>query len=177
MVKDATVRPRRLPRRRRTPHGGLTTSLSTAGTAPSARRGQGSEAGPLQGGGRAGTHTSQPKREEGDQGAEAGKPADRWFAFASKKCRTKFLKTPGKYTAQVTLECVTRLPQLIRLLKLSPDRATVDYACQLVNASEKSKEYGTQTQTHVVERRVDPNYCWNVWDLRKRGLQVRHAER
>ena len=123
------------------------------------------------------SYSSQPKREEGDQGAEAGKPADRWFAFASKKCRTKFLKTPGKYTAQVTLECVTRLPQLIRLLKLSPDRATVDYACQLVNASEKSKEYGTQTQTHVVERRVDPNYCWNVWDLRKRGLQVRHAER
>ncbi|QDZ25538.1 DUF3508 domain-containing protein [Chloropicon primus] len=110
---------------------------------------------------------------EGD-GASAGtkSPQDRWFAFASKKYRTKFLKTPGRYTAQVTLECVTRLPQLISLLKLSPDRATVDFVCQLVNASEKSKEYGTQTPTHYVEKFVDPNYCWNEWDLRKRGLQM-----
>ena len=106
------------------------------------------------------------------KGKKKKAPEDRWFAFASKKCRAKFLKTPGRYTAQVTLECVTRLPQLIRLLKLAPERATVDYVCQLMNASEKTKEYGSQTPTHYVERFVDPNYCWNEWDLRRRGLQM-----
>ena len=104
------------------------------------------------------------------EGAEAA--PDRWFAFASKKYRNLFLKTPGKYTAQVTLECVTRLPQLLGLLKLTQERATVDYVCHLVNASEKTKEYGSQTPTHYVEKFVDPNYEWNEWALRRRALQM-----
>ena len=72
----------------------------------------------------------------------------------------------------MTLECVTRLPQLITLLKLAPERATVDYVCQLVNASEKTKEYGCQTPTHYVEKFVDPSYEWNEWALRRKGLEM-----
>ena len=107
----------------------------------------------------------------GDQ-KEKGKKKDRWFSFASKKYRNKFLKTPGRYTAQVTLECVTRLPQLIGLLKLTPQRATVDYVCQLVDSSERTKEYGSQTPTHYVESLMDPNYEWNEWALRRKALQM-----
>ena len=117
------------------------------------------------------SYSSRQKEGSGEDGAAAVAP-DRWYAFASKRYKKKFLKTPGRYTAQVTLECVTRLPQLIGLLKLTPERATVDYTCQLVNASEKTKEYGCQTPTHYVEKFVDPHYEWNEWALRRRALQM-----
>lgn len=31
---------------------------------------------------------------------------------------------------------------------------------------------GMETPTHFVEKHIEPNYCWNEWDLRKKALQM-----
>mmetsp|Transcript_22061 Transcript_22061/g.21243 ORF Transcript_22061/g.21243 Transcript_22061/m.21243 type:complete len:107 (+) Transcript_22061:46-366(+) len=31
---------------------------------------------------------------------------------------------------------------------------------------------GMETPTHFVEKYIEPNYCWNEWDLRKKALQM-----
>lgn len=31
---------------------------------------------------------------------------------------------------------------------------------------------GIETPTHFIEKRIDPNYCWNEWELRKKALQM-----
>jgi hypothetical protein len=28
----------------------------------------------------------------------------------------------------------------------------------------------TETPTHFVEKNIDPSYCWNEWELRKKAL-------
>jgi hypothetical protein len=29
---------------------------------------------------------------------------------------------------------------------------------------------GIETPTHFVEKNIDPNYCWNEWELRKKAI-------
>jgi hypothetical protein len=31
---------------------------------------------------------------------------------------------------------------------------------------------GMETPIHFVEKHIEPNYCWNEWDLRKKALQM-----
>jgi len=31
---------------------------------------------------------------------------------------------------------------------------------------------GIETPTHFVEKNIDPNYCWNEWELRKKAIQM-----
>lgn len=31
---------------------------------------------------------------------------------------------------------------------------------------------GMETPTHFIEKNIQPNYCWNEWDLRKKALQM-----
>lgn len=31
---------------------------------------------------------------------------------------------------------------------------------------------GTETPLHFVEKNIDPSYCWNEWELRKKALQM-----
>jgi hypothetical protein len=36
----------------------------------------------------------------------------------------------------------------------------------------RTKDAGTETPTHFVERNIDPSYEWNEWALRRRALQM-----
>jgi hypothetical protein len=36
----------------------------------------------------------------------------------------------------------------------------------------RTKDAGTETPTHFVEKRLDVNYEWNEWSLRRRALQL-----
>ncbi len=103
---------------------------------------------------------------------EGKKPRDKVFVFASHRYLAMFAKTPGRYTAQVTIACSTKLPQLIHLLRLKMSRTSVQYVCDLMSKSDKKKEYGTQTLMHVVDRHMDPSYEWNEWALRRRALAM-----
>ena len=31
---------------------------------------------------------------------------------------------------------------------------------------------GIETPTHFIEKNLDPNYCWNQWELRKKAIQM-----
>jgi hypothetical protein len=31
---------------------------------------------------------------------------------------------------------------------------------------------GLETPTHFIEKNIDPNYCWNEWELRKKAIQM-----
>lgn len=35
-----------------------------------------------------------------------------------------------------------------------------------------SREMGTDMPTHIVETHIDPQYCWNEWEMRRRALQM-----
>jgi len=36
---------------------------------------------------------------------------------------------------------------------------------------------GVTTPIHFVEKHIEPNYCWNEWDLRKKALQMANIRR
>jgi hypothetical protein len=36
---------------------------------------------------------------------------------------------------------------------------------------------GMETPTHFLEKYIEPNYCWNEWDLRKKALQMANIRR
>jgi len=31
---------------------------------------------------------------------------------------------------------------------------------------------GVDTPTHFIEKNVDPSYCWNEWEVRKKAIQM-----
>lgn len=31
---------------------------------------------------------------------------------------------------------------------------------------------GIDTPVHFVDKHIDPNYCWNEWELRKKAIQM-----
>ena len=31
---------------------------------------------------------------------------------------------------------------------------------------------GIETPVHFIEKNLDPNYCWNEWELRKKAIQM-----
>lgn len=73
-----------------------------------------------------------------------------------------------------------RNPEFIHLLRLQNYFPTASIA-RLIEKPEfdkggpshrTTKEAGTETPTHFVERHIDPNYHWNEWELRRRVLKV-----
>jgi hypothetical protein len=46
---------------------------------------------------------------------------------------------------------------------------------QAVEGGIKNKlmvDKGIETPTHFVEKNIDPSYCWNEWELRKKAIQM-----
>jgi hypothetical protein len=35
-----------------------------------------------------------------------------------------------------------------------------------------TRDVGTETPIHFIERRIDTNYAWNEWELRKKALKI-----
>ncbi|KAI8801190.1 hypothetical protein BJ742DRAFT_779542 [Cladochytrium replicatum] len=104
---------------------------------------------------------------------------DRLFAFASFDAAKEFSKFPDRYIEGV-LETAKRSPDLVQLFHLYNYFPTVD-ALERAKSFTKQKmlgrlplvsEAGTQVDTHIVDTFVDPNYEWNEWQLRRRGLML-----
>lgn len=46
---------------------------------------------------------------------------------------------------------------------------------QAVEGGIKNKlmvDKGVETPVHFVEKNIDPSYCWNEWELRKKAIQM-----
>jgi len=46
---------------------------------------------------------------------------------------------------------------------------------QAVEGGIKNKlmvDKGIETPVHFIEKNIDPNYCWNEWELRKKAIQM-----
>lgn len=108
---------------------------------------------------------------------------DKFYAFASELYLRKFMRRPEKYLEAVR-HAVQSAPELISVLSLR------DEFPEIVGTSKRSSggsesgvhplmassapqmvDAGTATPTHFVEKKLDYNYSWNEWDLRRRAVQ------
>ncbi|KAL4475445.1 hypothetical protein ABPG72_022080 [Tetrahymena utriculariae] len=114
-----------------------------------------------------------------------GKPAlgvfrykDKNCVFSDEKSINEFLSDPQQFIQGVINQC-RKNPELIHLLRMDDSFKNVNLNIyvsgqegghQLSNKLMVDK--GIETPLHFVEKRLDPNYCWNEWELRKKALQM-----
>ena len=74
---------------------------------------------------------------------------------------------------------VNPLPSYVRMLQertyLSITQVKLSLVAQAVEGGIKNKlmlDKGIETPVHFVEKNIDPNYCWNEWELRKKAIQM-----
>jgi hypothetical protein len=115
-----------------------------------------------------------------------GKPAlgviryDNMYYVCEHKLAIKaFMNDPEGHLRRIKEIC-QRNPEFIHLLRLQNYFPTASIA-RLVDKPEfdksdttkkSTREAGTETPTHFVEKFIDPNYHWNEWELRRRVLKV-----
>jgi hypothetical protein len=97
--------------------------------------------------------------------------------FCDEKAINSFLENPQGFINGVLDRCREN-PELIHLLRLedqfkglrlSPygaDEGGIGLSTKLM------VDKGVNTPTHFLEKNYDSNYCWNVWELRKKAIQM-----
>lgn len=108
---------------------------------------------------------------------------NRFYCFASEDNLRKFMAKPTEYLQRLR-QTVQASPELINLLSLRdefPDIVGADASAGglvdgtvhplLAAAPPKMVDAETETPVHFVEKRLDYNYSWNEWDLRRRAVQ------
>ena len=91
----------------------------------------------------------------------------------------EFMADPDAFLHSIK-ERVVRNPEYIHLLRLQQSFPTASIARllerqdfdQRVGGKPVTKDAGTETPTHFVERLIDVNYHWNEWELRRRALKI-----
>jgi len=87
---------------------------------------------------------------------------------------------PQYYVDKVKEKCRLR-PEYIHLLRMQsyfPAQAIArmldnpDFDPSAAGGKPSTMDASTETPTHFVERRIDINYHWNEWELRRRALQA-----
>jgi hypothetical protein len=115
-----------------------------------------------------------------------GKPAlgvirydNMYYVCEHKTAIKSFMEEPEEHLRRIK-EQAQRNPEFIHLLRLQNYFPTASIA-RLIEKPEFDKggpshkttrDAGTATPTHFVERHIDPNYHWNEWELRRRVLKV-----
>mmetsp|Transcript_11374 Transcript_11374/g.18504 ORF Transcript_11374/g.18504 Transcript_11374/m.18504 type:complete len:747 (-) Transcript_11374:245-2485(-) len=115
-----------------------------------------------------------------------GKPAlgvirydNMYYVCEHKTAIKNFMEEPEEHLRRIK-EQAQRNPEFIHLLRLQNYFPTASIA-RLIEKPEFDKggpshkttrDAGTSTPTHFVERHIDPNYHWNEWELRRRVLKV-----
>ena len=115
-----------------------------------------------------------------------GKPAlgviryeNMYYVCEHKTAIKAFMDDPEKHLMRIR-EQAQRNPEFIHLLRLQNYFPTASIA-RLIEKPEfdkggpshiSTRNAGTETPTHFVERHIDPNYHWNEWELRRRVLKV-----
>lgn len=93
-----------------------------------------------------------------------------------------FMKYPEYYLKKLR-ERVLQSPEYIHLLRIQQWFPTASIAKLLESpdfdpttgtggGKQYTKEVGTSTPTHFVEKNIDQNYHWNEWELRRRALKI-----
>ncbi len=104
---------------------------------------------------------------------------EKYCVFADELCIEEFIQQPEQYLHDVIERC-RRKPELIHLLKMQDHFPEASLAALLQGkdgmhplfsiSAPLMVDKGMETPTHFVEKHIEPNYCWNEWDLRKKAL-------
>ncbi|XRB04320.1 cilia- and flagella-associated protein 206 [Pycnococcus provasolii] len=96
----------------------------------------------------------------------------RYYGFVSEENLALFAAQPSDYFGQV-MNVTKANPPLCGILRLSSELPACDADEALAAvATPLAREFGTQTPTHFCEKRVDTNYEWNEWALRRKALRL-----
>ena len=106
------------------------------------------------------------------------------YGFADEDGALQFASQPAAYLKRLRRVAATR-PELVHAMALDEvvrvNAVVAETTAELFASSTvldlglkpvTSADFGAQTPTHFVERRVDPDYEWNVWALRRRALRA-----
>jgi hypothetical protein len=106
------------------------------------------------------------------------------YGFADEDGALQFASQPEAYLKKLRRVAATR-PELVHAMALDEvvrvDAIVAETVADLASASlvrdlglkpVLRADFGAQTPTHFVERRVDPDYEWNTWALRRRALRA-----
>ncbi|EGR33080.1 hypothetical protein IMG5_062210, partial [Ichthyophthirius multifiliis] len=104
---------------------------------------------------------------------------DKNCVFSDEKCINEFIADPQFFIQGVINEC-RKNPELIHLLRMD-DQFKNDVNLNIyLQAQEGGHQLSNklmvdkavETPQHFIEKKLDPNYCWNEWELRKKALQM-----
>ncbi|CAD8087724.1 unnamed protein product [Paramecium primaurelia] len=111
-----------------------------------------------------------------------GKPSLGVFRYRDKNCVfsneiaiNEFLSEPQRYLTGV-IDICRQKPHLIRLFRVEENfknlnlKLTFESGSLLSNKLMVDKD--VQTPVHFIEKNLDPNYCWNEWELRRKAIQM-----
>ena len=99
------------------------------------------------------------------------------YGFADEYGAQQFASQPLKFIRAMHA-ALFRAPELVRITHPSAEAVArafpnLDVAKLASGMSVTSHtEFGTQTDTHLVERHIDKDYEWNEWALRRRALHA-----
>ena len=106
------------------------------------------------------------------------------YGFADEDGALQFASQPEAYLRRLRRVAATR-PELVHAMALDEvvrvDAVVAETVAELASGAlvrdlglkpVLCSDFGAQTPTHFVERRVDPDYEWNVWALRRRALRA-----
>ncbi|KAJ8026094.1 hypothetical protein HOLleu_33834 [Holothuria leucospilota] len=102
---------------------------------------------------------------------------DRYYVFSSREAAYDFASYPDKYIMQVA-ECAKRSPELIQLLELHAQFATITPYTQgkeqgqMIEKPVTKCDMGIQTEVHPIESNIVKSYEWNEWELRRQAIKL-----
>eukprot|EP01041_Mallomonas_annulata_P008154 gene8154-16763_t len=115
-----------------------------------------------------------------------GKPAlgvvrfeNSYFVFDSTHAIKEFIENPQIYL-QTIKEIAMSNPEFIHLLRIQQQFPSASIAKllerqdfdQRPGAKPLTRDAGTETPVHFVEKHIDVNYHWNEWELRRRAIKI-----
>lgn len=103
---------------------------------------------------------------------------DAYYTFSAPDLALMFEDNPEKINRHIIEACRARI-ELIRLLDMY-DQMSASYCeayapapCDITTEPPRSTcEQEIQTELHPVEYHMDQKYMWNVWDLRRKAIQL-----
>ncbi|XP_066277480.1 cilia- and flagella-associated protein 206-like [Branchiostoma lanceolatum] len=101
---------------------------------------------------------------------------ENYYVFTSKQAALEFAKDPDIFILQVA-ECAKKSPELIQLLELHQQFATITPYAQgdqgrMIEKPVTKCDSGTQTDTHFMESNIVKSYEWNEWELRRKAIKL-----
>uniref|UniRef100_A0A1B6EAW1 Cilia- and flagella-associated protein 206 n=1 Tax=Clastoptera arizonana TaxID=38151 RepID=A0A1B6EAW1_9HEMI len=94
------------------------------------------------------------------------------FAFSSSEAAETFGQDPEKYF-QSALDIISRKPEIIILFNMDEQIQNMKKTTKkTITESSFKCNAEVQTETHPVESYIDPNYFWNMWDYKRKAIQL-----